>query len=32
MKQFEVLQKLPKWTQSQEVSKCHWKNGADRLA
>ena len=31
MKKFEILQELPKWTQKREVSKCFWKNGADRL-
>lgn len=35
MKKVEILQELPKHgnvTQSHEVSKCCWKNGANRLA
>ena len=32
MATFEILQELPVVTQRHEVSKCCWKNGANRLA
>ena len=29
---FEILLELPNVTEREEVSKCCWKNGADRFA
>ena len=31
MRKFEILQELPNVIQRQEVSKCCWKNDANRL-
>ena len=32
MKKSEILQELPTITQRHKVSKCSWKNGAERAA
>lgn len=32
MKKFKILCELPNVTQRHEVSKCSWKNGANRVA